>query len=556
VRRDIIGTVSQADLIDSGRAALRRGDGLAAREAFSAALEAAETAAVLDGLAQAAYLLLDYPSAIDLWERAYAAYRAENDGVAAAKTARNLAYMYGTVVGDGAVMQGWTARASNLLAEADETSEIGWVALSIGMFEGDRDAKDRLFREALEVARRFGDTDLEFTVLAYLGASLVHGDRVEEGMLMLDEACAAVAGRDVDRFTVLEEIFCQLFSACEHAHDVERADQWARIAEDIAQRRQLPTISAFCRTHYGGVLTAAGRWAEAEAALTEAIRLWTLGKSMLRSGALIRLADLRVLQGRVEEAEQLLDGFEHWPEAARAVAGVHLARGETARAADVLDRALGQMDASGAGAGPLWAMLVDVHLADGALDRAEAALAQLAETASAHPGHYLRSAAALARGRICLASGTGDPRACLREALAGFARAQMPMELARARYELAAALVAESPDVAIAEAKAAFDAFEKLNAARHVDAAAALLRELGGPARTGPKGARGRGSLTRREQEVLELLGLGLSNPEISDRLFISRKTVEHHVGNVLAKLGLRSRAEAAAHAARNTAGS
>jgi DNA-binding NarL/FixJ family response regulator len=126
------------------------------------------------------------------------------------------------------------------------------------------------------------------------------------------------------------------------------------------------------------------------------------------------------------------------------------------------------------------------------------------------------------------------------------------MELARARLELAAALVDESPEVAVAEAKAAFDAFEKLNAARHVDAAAALLRTLGGPARTGPKGARGPGTLTRREQEVLELLGLGLSNPEISDRLFISRKTVEHHVGNVLAKLGLRSRAEAAAHAARH----
>ena len=104
----------------------------------------------------------------------------------------------------------------------------------------------------------------------------------------------------------------------------------------------------------------------------------------------------------------------------------------------------------------------------------------------------------------------------------------------------------------MAEARAAHEAFERLHAARQVDAAAAVLRSLG--ARTAS--ARPGGSvLTKREAEVLDLLGHGLSNPEIAERLYISRKTVEHHVGNILSKLGLRSRAEAAAYATRTGSG-
>ena len=194
------------------------------------------------------------------------------------------------------------------------------------------------------------------------------------------------------------------------------------------------------------------------------------------------------------------------------------------------------------------ALLIDVHLAAGDLAAAQSSVDALAECAEGHPSAYAAAVLALARGRIALATGTGDPREWLRDALNGFNIAQLPLEAALCRLDLARAFGEESPLVAVSEARIALLEFERLTAARQVDAAQSLLRRLG--ARVSP--ARSGGSnLTRRENDVLTLLGEGLSNPEIAERLFISRKTVEHHVGNVLDKLGLRNRSEAAAYSVR-----
>lgn len=155
-----------------------------------------------------------------------------------------------------------------------------------------------------------------------------------------------------------------------------------------------------------------------------------------------------------------------------------------------------------------------------------------------------------ALARLVLSTGdTAEAVACLKRALSGFERLGMPLEVNRTRLLLAKALVGESREVASAEAKRALAGFEQLGATRDTDAAAAFLRSLGvRAARSCPKGL---GQLTKREREVLELLGEGLSNPEIAERLVLSRKTVEHHVARVLSKLGLRGRGEAAAHAVR-----
>ena len=105
-----------------------------------------------------------------------------------------------------------------------------------------------------------------------------------------------------------------------------------------------------------------------------------------------------------------------------------------------------------------------------------------------------------------------------------------------------------------AELRAALAVLDDLGARATAAAARRRMRELGmtsiprGPraaTRAAPAG------LTAREQEVLALLSQGLPDREISRRLFISERTVHHHVSAVLAKVGVSSRTAAAREATR-----
>jgi ATP/maltotriose-dependent transcriptional regulator MalT len=359
----------------------------------------------------------------------------------------------------------------------------------------------------------------------------------------LDEAAAAASAGEVRNLAVAGEIYCKMLLACEIALDVRRAEQWAAVAESHSRRSRVVWAAAICLMHYGGILTAAGRWHEAEHALTRSMRRYDESYRALRAGAAARLADLRVGQGRLTDAAELLQTSGHDAYAIRPIARLHLADGQADQAARSLERVVdGEWD--GVTHARLLAPLVEAQIAAGRTEEARLACARLGDLAATMPTPQVRGFAGFAMGLLG-SSDDPDTSRHLDTAIAEFALAGLVVEQARARLEVACVLCAVKPTLAIAEARAAAAAFERMGATPSATAASSLLRTLDWEA---DRGVGDIGLLTTREREVLSLVAAGLSNPEIGQRLGISRKTASHHVSGILMKLGLRNRVEAAAY--------
>jgi DNA-binding CsgD family transcriptional regulator/uncharacterized protein HemY len=532
------------DLLAEGRSALREGNWSSARGCFQQAADRRPCGEALDGLAQALFALGDYAAAIHGNQQAFAAFRAEGDDVRAAVCARFVGYLHWVLDGDGAAMSGWLARAVRLIEAAGDRPERARIELTRATVTADPEARERHLTTAVEIAQRHGLGDVVLDAMSLRGLHLVAAGNVTAGMALLDEALAAVAAGEVDDLIAVGAMYCKMLHACELISDVRRAEEWLVLAADFVRRTNRIPIGAICRTHYGGLLTAAGRWQDAERELTAAVELYDRSYRFLRTAAVVRLADLRVRQGRVEEAARLLTGTEHDSHALRPRAEVHLLRGEADVAVARLERFL-QLYPRGELTATALLLLIRAHLATGDVGAAAAVAADLGELAEQGSHPVVRAAADHGNGLAAAAARADGAAGLLESAAAAYGALGLPLEAARARLDLARVLAAGRPAVAVAEARAALRIFQSLPAARDADAAAALLRRLGVRGHSGPRAG---GTLTAREQEVTELLCQGLSNSEVAARLYVSLRTAEHHVSNILAKLGVRSRAEVAAY--------
>jgi ATP/maltotriose-dependent transcriptional regulator MalT len=541
---------TEADgLIERGRAALSACDWAVARATFERATAIAATGPALDGLGQALYWQGEYGRALPLRERAYAAYRRDGDHRAAGRVAVELAALHLWVHGNQPACEGWTGHARRMLEDTGDCVERGWLELLLASTRGSPDERARHATRAAELGRRHGDPGLEYDALGHIGLLMIQRGEIPEGMRLIDEAVAAASSGVVMDPWAAGEIYCSLFGACELLIDVRRAEAWLGALRGYVERTGELPVSGICRMHYGGLLTSAGRWQDAERELVAAIELYDRTWRGSRFEPIVRLADLRVRQGRLAEADRLLAGFEDVPEAAAPLARLRLAEGRPALATSVIERCLTRRG-RGLASAPLLCLLVEADLAAGEREAAGRVARELVGLARATGQLPVDGLAALASARVSLACGD-DAVEHLERALAAFVEAELPYELACTRLVLAGALAPVRPELARAEARAALESFDDLRADRDRDAAAALLRELGDRSRPRPRAA---GPLTPRESEVLGLLAEGRSNAEIAARLHISLRTAEDHVSKILTKLGLANRTEAAAYALRTPA--
>jgi DNA-binding CsgD family transcriptional regulator len=525
----------------AGEARARAADALAraawaeARERFEDALAEDETPEALLGLGVAARALFDGEAALAAHERGYRLATDGGDRRLAARFALELALDCLNFRGP-AEARGWLERAARLLDGLPPGLDQGMLAYFRARYalsvEHDPETARRFAAEGAALARAGGAAEGELVCSALEGLTLVAQGRVEEGMPLLDEAAAAAVAGEVRDPQLVEVICCHLIDACQRVRDFDRAGEWCRRVQEIAERFGDAEMFATCRTLYGEVQLWLGAWNEAEKTLTAVCRQLA-GAPLRAMDGLVRLAELRRRQGRGKEAQALLEQCSEHRLAPVVRGALALDGGEAAVAAEEAERYLRRLgERDRLERVPALEVLVRARLALGSPEAAGPAVAELERIAAGVGSRPLRASALLARGRLQAVVEPEAARVSLEDAADLFRESGVRYEAALAQHELASVLRGLGRDISADQAE---------------EAARAELAQLGVPPAAVRAQAPGRGGLTRREREVLRLLAQGRSNEEIAAALVLSVRTVESHVASVYTKIGVAGRTARAA---------
>ena len=460
-------------------------------------------------------------------------------------------------------------------ARARVLAALAAVCMRLGEFESCADYGRRAVEAAQAVGARAPEADATIT----LGVALSHLDQPDEGLERVRHGLelARQLGDGTITLRAYVNLSDGLEESCRHAEAADTAREGMRLAEEYGDVR---IISAYLAGNLAEPLIRLGRWDEASETLTGALQD---DRERFFAGTLLELlAQMAVLRGdvleasvRLREAQAALEGDSD----PQYVLSLALIAAELARLEGDPKRGLGLLEDAFGGDGKPWAryrwpMLWEAarslaELRTRAHDRHEEPgedvdtwdrrLAESLSSLAAQSPHacaYRRLCEAeQSRGDLAAGSWTNAVEAC-RES-------EDPYLMSYALGRRAEAEVAGSDRAAAtADLRESLRLAEQLGASLLVTRAEQLARrarlDLGdhegvdNTTREGDPADVEALGLTGRELDVLGLIADGRPNAEIARTLFISPKTVSVHVSNILAKLQVRSRVEAAAVAHRH----
>jgi ATP/maltotriose-dependent transcriptional regulator MalT len=532
--------------IERGREACAAEAWLDAYELLSAADRSDPLrAADLELLATSAYMLGREGDYLALLERAHRDHLAADETGRAVRCALWLGIQY-TQRGEMARASGWLGRAQRVLERhgADER-ERGYLLLP-AVFDhearGELEAAARIAGEAVAIAERVGEQDL-FALAAHMqGHILIEHGQLKDGLALLDEAMVPAAAGELSPI-VTGIVYCGVILACRDAHDLRRAREWTGVLSSWCKRqRNLVAFTGRCQIHRAEILQLAGSWSEALAEVRQAHDRCLQGQNEAAAGeAAYRQGEIHRLRGEdAAAAEAYREASRRGREPLPGLALLRLAQGNSEAALALIRRALAETELPSKRIALLPAC-AEIMLGVGQVEEARATSDELERLIDAE---VLALTASLAHTRGAVELARGDPGAALptlRRAARTWHELAAPYEVARAR-ELAGLACRALGD--------------EEGAALELDAARITLEELGAApdlerldaVRAGSPSSRVHG-LTERELEVLRLVAAGRTNRAIAAELVLSVRTVDRHVSNLFAKLGVSSRAAATARA-------
>jgi DNA-binding CsgD family transcriptional regulator len=353
---------------------------------------------------------------------------------------------------------------------------------------------------------------------------------------------AVVAGEVSPIMTGL--IYCSVIEACQEVYALSRSREWtSALAHWCEQQPEMVAFTDTCLVRRSEILMLQGAWPDALAEACRACERSSQGLDRDPPGvALYQQGEVRRLRGEFATAEREYRNASQlgWePQPGLALLRMAQGRGDAASAAirRVLGAATDRLQRA-----KLLPAYVEIMLATGDIEAGRTGCRELAEIAERFGTDVLRAMAAHAIAAVNLAE--GDARAALgplRLAFDMWHKLEAPYEEARVRVLMGLACRALGDDEAAGlEEGAARAAFERLGAAPDV----ARLDTLGGRG-----GSPQRHPLTPRELQVLRMVVAGKTNKAIAAALFVSERTIDRHVSNILSKLDVPSRAAATAYA-------